>query len=491
MTISNQREAMFSFQPARDDSSTALLRLVLAGIVGLGIAIAALDPFGGVRLAVLVVAGAAFLIWSAIYTSRHHEWLFFALLMVEVLASSAIFPDDVTTVGRYGLEALFCLPVLPAFLRSDIWRKGGFRLFFLYMAWALVTVSYSIAPLFSLGRMINTSLLVAVVCLCASEIKTSQDLNFLLGRALVGCSIILGLVLVAAVLLPTSITWQSNDIVNESGRVVFSRGGMLRFQGFLGSPNQIGEVMLTTMAVALIYWNAASSRIKILLVCLMVLAFGLMALADSRTSAAAILAGGAAYAVFKYRFRAILAGVGLILLLVIGLILAGPKAGSYVNRDVTSFTGRSEIWAFTVDQIEQSPLLGYGYEVEGAILDNKYFPLWYGPWDMGPHTSLHEDYLARAVGVGVPAALLWFFIMLRPWIVLFQKEGDPLGLKRFGLLAALPIFILNFSESSAADCRYSVGLLMMLAWALAENQRLHLSQSKLTSHMTYLFAPAS
>ena len=489
MTTSSHGDAAFSLPRVRDDTSTALLRLMLAGIVGLAIASAALDPFGGVRLAVLGIAGTAFLIWSAIYTSRHHEWLIFAILMIEVLASSSILPDNVTTIGRYGLEALFCLPIVPSFLCSDIWRRGGFRLFFLYMAWGLVTVSYSISPVFSLGRILNTSLLVAAVCLCASEITTHEDVNRVLGRALLACTIIVGLLCVAAGVLPAAVTWQSDDIVNESGRVLFSRGGMLRFQGFLGSPNQIGEVMLTTMALALIYWNGASKRRRILLAFVMVLALGLMALADSRTSAAAILAGAVAYAIFKYRFRAVLVCFGLAFLLVIGLILTDPKVGSYVNRDVTSFTGRSDIWAYTIDQIKHRPLFGYGYEVEGAILDNKYFPLWYGPWDSGPHSSLHENYLSRAVGVGVPAALLWVFIMLRPWVVLFRQECDPRGLKRVGLIAVLPIFILNFAESSAGDCRYSVGLLMMLAWALAERQRLDLNQRKPVSKTINLFGP--
>jgi hypothetical protein len=77
--------------------------------------------------------------------------------------------------------------------------------------------------------------------------------------------------------------------------------------------------------------------------------------------------------------------------------------------------------------------------------------------------------------------------MLRPWVVLFRQESDPLGLKRIGLIVALPIFILNFAESSAGDCRYPVGLLMMLVWALAESQRLDLNQRKPVSKTINLF----
>jgi hypothetical protein len=40
------------------------------------------------------------------------------------------------------------------------------------------------------------------------------------------------------------------------------------------------------------------------------------------------------------------------------------------------------------------------------------------------------------------------------------------------MLAAVPILILNLDESAVADCRYSVGLLLAIVWALAERSRL-------------------
>ena len=45
-------------------------------------------------------------------------------------------------------------------------------------------------------------------------------------------------------------------------------------------------------------------------------------------------------------------------------------------------------------------------------------------------------------------------------------------LRRLFLLAVVPILVLNTVESTAGDCRYSVGLMLTLCWALAERQRL-------------------
>jgi O-antigen ligase len=477
--VAQKRQIAIAFIPVRDHVPASHgLKLVfkaeIALTVALAFACAVAGPFSSVSLALAGIAGAIFLAWSVSYTTRHHEWLLFALLMIEVLTAAAAIPANVNTAARYGLEALFCLPIIPAFLRSGLWRKGGFRLFLMYLGWALITVSYSLAPMFSLGRIFNTLTLFSALCLCAWEVRDRDDLNRLVRTGLLACALLVGLFGLSAVVLPSSQVWENDVIVNAAGRVIWSgAGGMLRFQGFLNQANQVGEVMLTTIALVLVYWSSASRREKLLLVPLVALACGFTALADSRTSAVGVLIGIAAYIVWKYRIRGLLACVGAAMLALTVLTIAGHGVSAYVSRgDVTTFTGRSEVWAYTVEQIKHSPVFGHGYEVEGAILDRR-FPLWYGPWDDGPHSSLHENYLARAVGVGIPAALLWLFIMLRPWLSLFREKGvDPLDLKRIGLMAVLPVFVLNFAESSAADCRSAVGILVMLMWALAEIHRL-------------------
>src|SRR5260221_12600346 len=107
--------------------------------------------------------------------------------------------------------------------------------------------------------------------------------------------------------------------------------------------------------------------------------------------------------------------VGAVLLIALMVVLPRLENGSdYIMRgDVTSLTGRTEIWQYIIHAIKERPILGHGYEVEGQIFQSRYFPLWEDIWNEGPKSSLHNGFLSRAVGVGIPATLLWAFIILR------------------------------------------------------------------------------
>jgi O-antigen ligase len=186
----------------------------------------------------------------------------------------------------------------------------------------------------------------------------------------------------------------------------------------------------------------------------------------------AMVVGLTLFFLWRYRWRGILlvAGATVAAAFVIMLMLGDVRP--YLDRgDVSTLTGRTEIWNYAMDQIKAAPILGYGYEVEGQIFQLRHFPIWYGPWEEGPHSSIHENYLAHMVGVGIPATLLWLFVMLRPWVALFKRDADPWDLKPLALMIAVPYFIVNFTESSG-DVGSSYGLIFMLCWALAERARM-------------------
>jgi hypothetical protein len=198
--------------------------------------------------------------------------------------------------------------------------------------------------------------------------------------------------------------------------------------------------------------------------------------------------GALAYVLWRYRLRAVplcLAGG------VLMFAVATQVAPYYFTRgEVSTLTGRTDVWKFAVQEIKQRPLLGYGFEVEGQILQSKYSPVWWGPWEEGPHSSLHNGYLSRAVGVGVPALLFWFFFM-RPWVWILSRKQDPWQLKRMFLLVVVPILILNMVETTAGDCRYSVGLLATLCWGLAERQRLEYRDAQQKLKQAPALAPSA
>lgn len=94
---------------------------------------------------------------------------------------------------------------------------------------------------------------------------------------------------------------------------------------------------------------------------------------------------------------------------------------------------------------------------------------------------MHNGYLERAVGVGIPALLLWLFIVLRPWVALFRGREDAWNLKPIALLIAVPLLVHSMTESMAGDFIFETGPLFGLAWALAERQRLLMADRALAA----------
>jgi O-antigen ligase len=306
----------------------------------------------------------------------------------------------------------------------------------------------------------------------------------LLRNFFIGCSILVVLLAASYVLLPHDISFASPDALDANGNpipgaITESSGGIARFVGIFTQPNEVGSLVLVTIGVGVAYWLSASKRVKVLMAAVMSTALVLGVLSDSRSSMGAMVIGVSLFFLWKYRWRGILVGGGAFLAALV-MVMMLSNARTYIERgDVSTLTGRTEVWSYAVDQIEESPLLGYGYQVEGAIYDLRHFPIWYGPWDEGPRSSLHENYLGHMIGVGIPATLLWLFVLLRPWIGVFKRDEDPWDLKPLALLIVIPCLIVNFAESSAGDGSYCDGLIFMLCWAIAERARiLTLEKSK-------------
>ena len=97
----------------------------------------------------------------------------------------------------------------------------------------------------------------------------------------------------------------------------------------------------------------------------------------------------------------------------------------------------------------------------------------------GPRIPIHNGYLSRAIGLGAPAAFLWVFLFVRPFVSLFTGRSDPYGLRKpVVILLVLPVLILYVSETLGGDCRYPAGVVSTLIWAVAEKQRLRLNAAE-------------
>lgn len=438
--------------PARTNLSPALLvSAPLVILIGLRWPVL-LAGFAG-------IAALAGLFRAVKFVKLHPKWLILALLLNEAVSSIAVIDDSIRPVLRYALLALFCFPFLPAVLQNDLLRRGGFKLYLVYFLWGAITVTFSLYPVYSLGRVTSAALLFVTVVTILSKTREESEINEVFGIFWIGSAIIM-LALLLSLALPSSLTWSLDD------------SGIPRFSGLFNNPNQVGELVLTAIASGVIYWPAASKRVRWIIAISIAMAVVFDVLADSRSPFIAVSIGLMLYAISKYKLRAV-AVIGIISL---GALLLYAGAGSgreYVTRgEVTSFTGRTDIWKYVVHTIEQRPLTGWGYEVEGELFQNRDFPLREEIWNQGPRSSVHNGYLSRASGVGIPATLLWLFLMLRAFQFALFDERVPGVLRCAVLVGAVPIFIMNLVESTAGDCRYSVGLLLAIVWMLSEQLRL-------------------
>jgi O-antigen ligase len=204
----------------------------------------------------------------------------------------------------------------------------------------------------------------------------------------------------------------------------------------------------------------------------MLSALVLGAMADSRSPIIGIAIGGAVYLVWQYRVRGVIAVAALFAIFYTSAH-AIPGMRGYLDRgDVASFTGRQVAWDFAVQSVKESPIVGYGYEVEGQILNNHYFPGWDEVWNLGYKSSLHDGFVSRAVSIGIPALLFWLFFTLRPVVACFIPGRDPWKLRSIAAMAVLPVLILNFTES-VVDFRSFAGLLIAVGWSMLECERLY------------------
>jgi len=424
---------------------------------------------GSYLLPLIVVATGAIatLAWAVPYTIGHRDWLIFPLILTDFFIASGFLSDALRATMHYGLVVLFCLPVLFLVRRSGILWRGGFKLYTGYFVWAALTILYSLSPLFSSARLGDAVLMFGALTFIALGVNERDDLRRVLAHFLLACAVILVVLAVSLVVLPSSITYQAASLDESMGG-----SPIPRFVGIFSEPNEVGVVMLITVGASAAYWAFANRRQKFLLAAMIGLAMMLAALADSRTPFLALTAGATAYIVWRYRWRGVatllLAGV-----LLVGLLTVAGRFGEYFSRgDVGTLTGRTDLWDFVIQQIKNNPITGYGYAVSGEIFNSRYFPIWWGPWDLGPHSSLHDGYLDHAIGVGVPATLLWGFIMARPWIAVFRRSDDPMRLKPIFFLMVIPMLVHNLTEDSIGDCIGAVGIVFGLLWAIAERHRM-------------------
>jgi O-antigen ligase len=436
--------------------------LWVAAAVGLSIFGALVFPTRAMMAALVILAAVA-VPWGICATRQHVNGLLILLALIETATASwwvATAGGNIGAIIRYPLILLFCLPVSLSVWRSGILQQGGFRDYSIYLLWALLSAIYSLLPALTAQRVVATFLPFIAICAVAERIKSGEDARRAMGVFFAACGFVVAINTIALVAAPGEISWHPDP-----------ETGMLRFSGIFTEPNQIGSLTLATLGAGFAWWPLARGWQRTLTALVIGAAILIAVLADSRSPLLGVAFGGALYVMWRWRLRGIF-GVVALMILFYAAVAVIPGTHDYLNRgDVGSFTGRQTAWDFAIRSIKERPLFGYGYEVEGQILQSQYFSGWDDLWSEGAKSSLHNGFLSRAVSMGIPALVFWLFITMRPMLSVFRRDQDPWDLKSLALLCILPVLVLNFTES-VGDFRSFPGIEICFAWALLERERL-------------------
>ncbi|HUA32613.1 MAG TPA: right-handed parallel beta-helix repeat-containing protein [Candidatus Binataceae bacterium] len=416
-----------------------------------------------IALAIGALIIAATLIRSVKVLIRTPIYLILMLIVIEEIPSLIPLDDSMRVLVRYSLYAILLTPAIPIAMRTGLLGRGCFRLYAVYFGWALVTISYSIAPAYSAARLVGSVLSFVALIAAIGQVNDESDASESLFLALLALSALMAILALAELVLPSSITW-SHPVAGDPESF-----GVPRFKGLFENPNQVGAITLPSVTVGLVGWLRFTGLRRRWAGAAVVLGLILTLMADSRSVLVSIGAGCACYAIWRYRVKGFVACVAVALG---AFVLLATFESDYFFRGAGTLTGRTDIWHFTIARMWERPLLGYGYQVDGAIFGSRYFPIWWGPWYEGPRSSLHNEYLSRAIGLGIPALALWLFMTLRPFHDLFRRNTDTWNLKPAFLLIVVPMLIRSMAEADVSDCIFPSGVTLALVWALAERGRL-------------------
>lgn len=406
------------------------------------------------------------------YAFREPRWYICALMIEETVPYFNVIPvsPDSRWFLRYPLLFPLALPALWSTIKTGILFQGRFGLMVMYFVWSAVTVTYSLDPGVSMGRLVPDFLLFSTLCYVGSNIKSAEDVQQVLGRFVLACGLLQSLTAVAYLFLPevlggTGETLRATWMVDERG--------LARFCGVFNEPNAVGSLMLATVGAGVAHWTAVRTGWrKVLLASTMVAGVFFAIAADSRSETFVAIIGCTSYAIWRYRLKAFVT-VALFIVVACGCFYAlKPEIQPYLNRGLDTMTGRTGAWDFEIAKAEANPFFGYGYQSEGEILRDRHFNNWQNIWDRGAYTPLHNGYMTLIIGTGIPATIFWLSIFLGPWWLLIRGREDPWKLKPLVLLVILPALLLALDESGLSEPRSVRGLLLYVSWTIAERYQI-------------------
>jgi len=435
--------------------------MLVSGLLGwlASMSILAYQGYGSALALCALIVGPAIGLWWVARAGMEGGTRFLVMVAAVILLSDLSLRGasshlDAQSVVKFGLwlSGLLLLPWHAGSLRRVTQDMPTFSLL-LFGLWALASTVYSISPLYTFAAALGFLGLWVTAVTLATTVDPLRSLVWVTGTlfAMSAASLLL------YALLPSV------------AMVAYENNTTRRLGGIFGNANALGGVSALALLLAATAWySPLSRRLRWLSLLVVPVCIASLALSQSRTAMLGLAA--ALTVVFVRRHPMVLLPFVMVGTSALVVVVAYPSfidtlialvARSGRIAQVTTFTGRTEIWAFVVSAIAKAPVLGYGFASTRELIPAGYA----GPYGWTT-SSAHNLWLQAWVTTGVVGLALVLASQLGALWALVRKP-QPL---RDGLC----VYVLFTGLLEAGPLGPSVNLLTCLwIWATASSLYRH------------------
>ena len=428
---------------------------------------------------VVIVVSLFFFAFMAIVAgySREHvdqsKWLTFAiwwglLVSEEVFSyrsaltkvSGAEFASEAYAQAILWVIALGALIIVLLKHPHDL--QGMFQGDYKWVTWltvvSIVSCVFSPNIAFSLAWAFKLGLVVLLVHLCTRQLADVKSIRAFLGTTI-------GALIVLTVIPTIRSLIEPDPLADPTGELQ---------QRFHEGPTAISGLAGLMLILCLTLYS--SSRRKYLL-WIAALGFVLMVMAGGKAGIAAGFVSGMLFYALQKRFKA---AVGFVAILALAFALAlefTPLSQYFANymklEQFSSFTGRTDLWAFVMPFILQKPILGHGFNASRfvAVIHPE------TPFSSSHmHNSLVEVLYNNGL-VGLVLLLMVLFVMGRNLWRTIEKSASPeLRFLAVGCFASLINLFINGMFNATFGGRPDASYMILIALVIISTQLWRLSQ---------------
>ena len=385
-----------------DNGNSLLIRMMAVALFGMALFIGLFIPLLGVDsvfpvlLIVMVVLAMTGFVVVGFAALRGKSWALIGYIALTISLIDSVFRNREIAAQSIDLQTFvkLCIWCGGAFIsvwtvRNAIQRsfKGDIKWLMLFSLFALASTAYSLSPAYTFGAGL------AAVCYCLLAVGVVERLS--------QKQILLGLLLGLCLLLGASLLLYFGT---GFGMANLEGGNVQRLAGLAGSPNALGRAAsLAILVVVVLVTTHKTSIFKWYCLLAVAMAVLCLVLADSRTSLVATFLGFTMYYFRRHLVLAVIVSVAVFLTLMLILNVNIPWADiaasfSRTGRvsEITTLTGRTDIWSAAWKAFLDKPLFGHGFGAT-KILIPQIFQTYWG----FTTTQAHNFYLQTLVTTGV------------------------------------------------------------------------------------------